>query len=138
MNIFECLREDHLVQRELSGKLIRTHGDSDARKRVFQELKLEMMAHAKAEERYFYIPLLEEDLTQEKARHSISEHHELDEFVADLESTAYSASAWLVTAKKLEERLRHHLDEEEHEVSSWQEKRSQKRRKLRSHRNTGS
>ncbi len=116
MNIFESLREDHVIMRDLSARLLKTHGDSDARARLFKELKLEMYAHAKAEERYFYIPLLETDLTQEKARHSISEHHELDEFIEDLEATAYSSSTWLVTAKKMIERLTHHMDEEEHEV----------------------
>jgi hypothetical protein len=116
MNIFESLRSDHVIQRDLATRLIKTHGDSDARKRLFQELKLEMMSHEKAEERYFYIPLLESDLTQEKARHSISEHHELDEFIEDLQAMDFSASSWLVTAKKLEARLHHHLDEEEHEI----------------------
>lgn len=116
MNIFESLREDHVIQRDLSVRLLKTHGNSDARQRLYQELKMEMMAHAKAEERYFYIPLLAADMTQEKARHSISEHHELDEFLEDLEATAYSASSWLVTAKKMVERLTHHLDEEEHEI----------------------
>jgi hypothetical protein len=110
------LREDHVIQRDLATRLIETHGNSDARKRLFQELKLEMMSHEKAEERYFYIPLLESDLTQEKARHSISEHHELDEFVEDLEGMDFGSPGWLVTAKKLEARLHHHLDEEEHQI----------------------
>jgi hypothetical protein len=115
MNIFESLRADHAILRALSDSLLETHGDSEIRDRVFTELKSAMWAHEKAEERFFYIPLLEADSTQEKARHSIAEHHELDEFVEDLEKMEYSSSAWLKTATQMVHRLQHHLDEEEHD-----------------------
>jgi hypothetical protein len=116
MTIFESLRADHVILRALSDKLLETHGESEIRERLFTELKLAMWAHEKAEERCFYIPLLEADMTQEKARHSISEHHELDEFVESLELTEYSSSSWLKTATQMVDRLRHHLDEEEREI----------------------
>ncbi len=116
MTIFETLREDHEVQRELAKKLIKTHGDTDKRDDIFSQLKTELECHAIAEERCFYIPLMEHDLTQEKSRHSVAEHHELDELVKDLEDTDYSSPGWLTTAKKLSEKIHHHLDEEEHEV----------------------
>ena len=80
------------------------------------ELKTEQEEHAKFEERYFYNPLICEDLTQEKARHSVAEHHEIDELIEQLEDTEMSSSAWLVEAKKLHHLVHHHLDEEEHEV----------------------
>lgn len=57
-----------------------------------------------------------DDLTQEKARHSVAEHHEIDELVEQLEDTKMSSSAWLKTAKKLNELVHHHLSEEEREV----------------------
>jgi len=116
MNIFEALRKDHDTQRELADALIQTHGDSPERDELFARLKDELAAHADAEERHFYIPLMQHDLTQEKSRHSVAEHHELDELVEELESTEYSSPAWLVTAKKLHDKVFHHLAEEEHEV----------------------
>lgn len=116
MNIFEALRKDHGIQRKLADKLIETQGDSESRDKLFNELKTELKAHAAAEERHFYIPLMEDDLTQEKSRHSVAEHHEIDEMIAALEDTDYSSPAWLVEAKKLQHKVHHHLDEEEHEV----------------------
>lgn len=116
MTIFDALREDHERQRELIGRLIETEGDSDERRRVFDQLKTELESHAGAEERFFYNPLMEHDLTQDKARHSVAEHKELDDFVEQLDEYDMSAPQWLVTAKELEHRLTHHLDEEEHEV----------------------
>ena len=116
MTIFERLRADHMIMRDLANKLLETHGESDARLRLYTTLKLEMMAHEKAEERCFYVPLIEIDLTQEKARHSISEHHELDEYLEELDATAFSAPNWLKIAQHMVHRLRHHMDEEEHEI----------------------
>jgi len=116
MNIFEALRKDHDTQRELADALIETHGDSPERDDLFARLKNELAAHADAEERHFYIPLMQHDLTQEKSRHSVAEHHELDELVEELEATDTSSPGWLVTAKKLHHKVFHHLAEEEHEV----------------------
>jgi hemerythrin-like domain-containing protein len=116
MNIFEALRADHETQRDLIERLVKTEGDSEERRDLFERLKTELEAHAGAEERYFYVPLMENDLTQDKARHSVSEHKELDDFVEQLEEYDMSGSQWLQTAKELAHRLTHHLDEEEHEV----------------------
>jgi hemerythrin superfamily protein len=116
MNIFDELRADHDTQRDLVARLIETTGDSDERAELFERLSNALEAHAAAEERYFYVPLMEEDLTQDKARHSVAEHKELDDFVEKLEEYDRTAPAWLETARDLEHRLTHHLDEEEQEV----------------------
>ena len=116
MNIFEALRHDHDKQRELVDALIQTHGDTEQRHTLMDELKTELENHAKFEERYFYNPLMFDDLTHEKARHSVAEHHEIDELIEQLEDTEMSSSAWLVAAKKLNHLVHHHLSEEEHEV----------------------
>ncbi|GGW94910.1 MULTISPECIES: hemerythrin domain-containing protein [Salegentibacter] len=116
MNIFEALRQEHEIQRNLVAKLVETHGDTQERKKIFEQLKHELKIHADAEERHFYIPLIKKDLTQEKARHSVAEHHEMDELIEQLEDTEMDASNWLKIAKELEHKVIHHLDEEEQEV----------------------
>lgn len=114
--IFEALRESHDKQRRLLSELTDTHGDTDKRDGLFAVLKAELVHHENAEERFFYIPMMEFDATQEKARHSVAEHHEIDELIEELEATDYSSPGWLASAKKLEHLVTHHLDEEEHEV----------------------
>ncbi|AWX43197.1 hypothetical protein HME9304_00184 [Flagellimonas maritima] len=114
--IFEALRVDHDKQRSLLDKLVNTTGDSEDRNTLYGKLKEQLEQHADAEERFFYKPLISADITQEKARHSIAEHHEIDELLEELDDTEYSSPAWLVTAKKLKEKVEHHLDEEEQEV----------------------
>lgn len=114
--IFEALRSDHETQRTLVDILVETSGDSEGRREIFDQLTSELKAHASAEERHFYVPLMEDDLTQEAARHSVAEHKELDDLIDELDTADMSSAHWLPTARKLRERLLHHLDEEEREV----------------------
>ncbi len=113
MNIFEALRTSHATQRTLADNLIRTSGDSAERDLLFQELKTELAAHAAAEERFFYVPLIAHDMTQAPSRHGIAEHHEMDELVEKLEDTDYSSPGWIVTARELHHKIFHHLNDEE-------------------------
>ncbi|OOQ44160.1 hemerythrin [Pseudomonas fluorescens] len=113
MNIFEALRESHERQRTYAKALIHTSGDSPERVEAYKQLKSELQAHATAEERHFYIPLMELDNGVDLSRHGIAEHHEIDEMMEELDDTEMSSPAWLVTAKKLSEKVHHHLEEEE-------------------------
>jgi len=113
MNIFEALRISHDTQRALADHLVKTQGDSPDRKSLFKELKRELAAHAAAEERFFYVPLIAHDMTQEPSRHGIAEHHQMDKLVETLESTDFSSPAWLAAARELHHKIHHHLEDEE-------------------------
>ena len=109
--IFEAVRDDHDTQRTLVSILVETEGDSDGRREVFDKIRREMNAHAAAEERYFYVPLMESDVAQEHARHSVAEHKELDDHLEQLEQYDMSAPQWLLTAREMSERVIDHLDD---------------------------
>lgn len=113
MNIFEALRESHDRQRSYADALIRTSGDNPERVEAYKQLKSELQAHETAEERHFYIPLMAFDNGVDLSRHGICEHHEMDEMMEELDETEMSSPAWLATAKKLAEKVHHHLKEEE-------------------------
>ena len=113
MNIFEALRESHERQRAYAKALIRTSGDTPERVEAYKQLKSELQAHETAEERHFYIPLMEFDNGVDLSRHAIAEHHEMDEMMEALDETEMSSPAWLAVAKKLSEKVHHHLEEEE-------------------------
>jgi hypothetical protein len=113
VNIFEALRESHERQRRYADALIKTSGDTPERVEAYKQLKSELQAHETAEERHFYIPLMEFDNGVDLSRHAIAEHHEMDEMMEQLDETEMSSPAWLATAKKLAEKVHHHLKEEE-------------------------
>lgn len=114
-NIFESIRHDHDIHRKLLDELVKTSGDTDARNRIYAQIKHELKIHADAEERFFYVPLFKDSLTQDQARHGVAEHHDIDEIIETLDKTDMDIAAWLVHAKHLREKVYHHLKDEEHE-----------------------
>ena len=113
VSIYEAIKQDHEIQRDLLDQLIATSGDTEERTAIFQRLKAELADHADCEERYYYVPLIKLDTTQDDARHGIAEHHEIDELVEKLDETEQDSPGWLQHAKNLAHKVRHHLDEEE-------------------------
>ena len=113
MNIFEALRVSHETQRALAARLLASEPQGPERHKLFLELKRELLAHETAEERCFYVPLFEHDATVNPSRHAISEHHAMDEMVEDLEKQELNAPGWMAGARKLAEKIEHHLTEEE-------------------------
>ena len=83
---------------------------------IFGELKRELAAHAAAEERFFYVPLIAHDLTQEPSRHGIAEYHQMDKLVETFETTDRSSPPWLAAVRALHHKIHHHLEDEEHGV----------------------
>jgi len=113
MDIFDALLTSHRTQRDLCARLLADIGEAQARQKTFEELKAELAVHATAEERAFYVPLIEHDETVDLARHAIAEHHEMDEMVEALDETEAGSAEYLEAVGKLVHRVGHHLDEEE-------------------------
>jgi hypothetical protein len=113
MNIFEALRVSHETQRELYARLLASQPGSPEGRRIFLELKRELLAHETAEERCLYVPLFEHDATVDAARHAIAEHHQMDEMVESLEKMEPASTQWRQCAEKLCDKIEHHLTEEE-------------------------
>jgi hypothetical protein len=111
--IYDALRESHEIQRSLCRKLLRSKPGTAARATLFTQLRVELAAHEAAEERYLYVPMLMDDAGLDSSRHALHEHHELDELVEELQVIDKSGRSWMATAKKLSEKVHHHLREEE-------------------------
>jgi hemerythrin superfamily protein len=111
-NIYEALRESHELQRSLCRRLLRTKPDG-RRKEILRELRIELAAHAAAEERFLYAPILMHDMGLNSARHALAEHHEIDECVEDVSKADFEGGSWYAKAKKLSHEVHHHLREEE-------------------------
>lgn len=112
-NIFEAIRADHDIQRELLDKALDTSGKSSERKEIWKKLKVELKGHETAEERNFYKQLIDNDMMVEHTRHGIAEHHEIDELIEKVQESDMDSSAWLAHMKALDHKVRHHLEDEE-------------------------
>src|SRR4030095_6503850 len=106
--VFKAIRESHDLQRDLCRKLTASRRVMAARQLLFLELKVELKAHAAAEARSLYIPLVMEDGGLDAARHALHEHHEIDELLDDLSVRNKKQAGWIATAKKLRVKARAH------------------------------
>ena len=113
MNIFQALMVSHRTQRELSERLLASKPATPESQHVFEELKSELAAHETAEERCFYIPLMQHDESVDLSRHAIAEHHVMDEMIEHLDEVDPHAAEWQECCRKLCEKIEHHLNEEE-------------------------
>lgn len=112
--IYDALRASHDLQRQLATRLVRTRANNpEGRLAVLRELCIELQAHAAAEERYLYAPILMDDMGLSSSRHALAEHHELDELEEEIKTLAPDGEAFGEKAKELAHKVRHHLKEEE-------------------------
>ena len=97
--IYDALGESHDRQRTLCLRLTRTRAsNAQGRSDVLTELRIELAAHAAAEERFLYAPMLMDDRGLHSARHALAEHHDIDELVEDLQALDPAGAAWGETA----------------------------------------
>lgn len=114
--IYDEIKKDHDHHREILRKLADTSGDSDERRKLWREFYCTVKSHAAAEEETFYASLIVETWGQDKARHSVAEHKELDDIMDELQETDMASPGWLTRFKTLRHDYEHHIEEEEDEV----------------------
>lgn len=114
-DIFERLKQDHERHRDLIDRIEHTHGESEERTALFEQFTKELKGHAAAEEQALYSTMMRKPATTDETRHSVSEHHEIEEALNDLAATDMATGAWLNKFRQLKHEYLHHIDEEEEE-----------------------
>ena len=115
-DIFERLKLDHDKHRDLLDRIAATSGETPERKELFEEFTFEAKGHAAAEEQALYSTVLRKPPLTSCGRHSVAEHHEIEELLNDVAATDMATGAWLVKFRELAHRYLHHIDEEEEEM----------------------
>lgn len=115
-DIFTVLKSDHDLHREMLEKIGQTSGDSEERRELFEAFRVEVTAHAAAEEESLYAEMLADPELREDGRHSVAEHKEIDDMLGELQETDMASGAWLVKFKEMRHRYEHHIEEEEEEM----------------------
>ena len=114
--IFDKLIADHNRHRELLAKIAETSGDSEDRRSLFEQFRIDVTAHASAEEQSLYAEMMARPDLTDDARHSVAEHKELDDLIGELVEMDMSSPGWLTKFKTLRHDYEHHIEEEEEEM----------------------
>jgi hemerythrin superfamily protein len=115
-DIFSILKSDHDLHREMLAKISEKSGDSPERRDLFEAFRIEVTAHAAAEEQSLYATMLADPDLQEDGRHSVAEHKELDDLLGELQKIDMGADAWVEKFNEMRHRYEHHIEEEEDEM----------------------
>jgi hemerythrin-like domain-containing protein len=115
-DIFSILKSDHDLHREMLAKIAERTGDSPERRDLFEAFRIEVTAHAAAEEQSLYATMLADPELQEDGRHSVAEHKELDDLLGELQKIDMATDAWLAKFQEMRHRYEHHIEEEEDEM----------------------
>lgn len=113
MDIYKRLEKDHDKQRELIDALTSSTPGSDERATLWTDLKVELEAHASAEEQAFYSKLMAEPEGTDDTRHAVEEHQHMHEMIEKLDAMDQSTDVWNDLFGKLAHKVTHHVDEEE-------------------------
>ncbi|MDH7975551.1 hemerythrin domain-containing protein [Sphingomonas sp. AR_OL41] len=114
--IFADLKADHDRHRDLLARIGDIGSDDAKRATLFEEFRLDVTAHAAAEEESLYATMLAMPNLRDNARHSVSEHKEIDDFFGELADLDPASDAWSERFAAMRHRYEHHIDEEEEEM----------------------
>ncbi|WP_298398740.1 hemerythrin domain-containing protein [Sphingobium sp.] len=116
--IFDRLKQDHDAHRLLFDKMAQAdrEKDEDRLEKLFEQFKVEVSAHAAAEEETLYATMLSRPDLREDAQHSVSEHKEIDDYLEELSDLKFNGEAWRREFDKMKKRYLHHIEEEEEEM----------------------
>ncbi|PXA89009.1 hemerythrin [Nostoc sp. 3335mG] len=112
--IYADLKADHDRHRDLLQRIDAASGDERAE--LFEEFRVEVSAHAAAEEEALYATMLANPDLRDEARHSVAEHKEIDDYLGEIAKLDPSSNEWNKRFAEMRHRYEHHIDEEEEEM----------------------
>ncbi|HVS08783.1 MAG TPA: hemerythrin domain-containing protein [Planctomycetota bacterium] len=114
------LKEDHKKVRELLEDLAESNGRSPSKRaKLLAEIGHELRVHTQIEEEIFYPAFRDAARKKEHSKlyfEALEEHHVVDMFLPEIESTDPSAEDFPAKAKVLKDLVEHHAREEEREM----------------------
>ena len=114
--IYVDLKADHDKQRDMLKQLGDLSGDTKQRQKLFETFRLELQSHAAAEEESLYAEMLGNPDLRDDARHSVSEHKEVDDLLGEMMDLDFGGDEWEEKFHHMRHRYLHHIEEEEEEM----------------------
>lgn len=114
--IYRDLKADHDKHRAMLKELGELSGDTAKRKKLFENFRIEIAAHAAAEEESLYATMLGNPDLRDDARHSVSEHKEVDDLIGEMIDLDFGGDEWEAKFHHMRHRYLHHIEEEEEEM----------------------
>ena len=117
MNIYDALKKDHKKVETLLNQLVKSsEADNDKWKTLVDQIRDELIPHARAEEAVFYNAIREANHEKGLILHGYTEHAMAETELRTLQAMKSIDVNWMGLAKKLREDILHHVQEEEEKI----------------------
>ncbi|HXG68755.1 MAG TPA: hemerythrin domain-containing protein [Blastocatellia bacterium] len=114
-NTLEMLKEDHRKVAELFSQAEAAEGEAQRRK-LFEQIKTELEAHAHLEETAFYPALKQRDELKDLVLEALEEHKQVKTLLREIENLVEGSEKFDAKLKVLKDNVEHHVEEEENEM----------------------
>jgi hemerythrin superfamily protein len=115
MDIYEYLKKDHEKVGLLLDRILGAASDF-TRRRLFEEVRQELLLHVKTESATFYEALKRRRETRDRIDHAEKEHEEIEEHIAELSRLPIGGEKWIARFGEFKHCVLRHVEEEEGEV----------------------
>lgn len=112
MDIYTYLKKDHRKVSKLMEDLLATK-DQKVREGLFEEIKHELLLHAKTEQDTFYKALENRKATEERIEAAEDEHKEIEKYLKKLANLEFGSEEWIEQFGEFKHSVSHHVEEEE-------------------------
>lgn len=116
MEIYEALKNDHEELKQSLKDLTSLSDNDDYRFVLIEEISNLLVPHSRAEEAVFYNTLRAINADKGVVRHGYKEHLEAEALLRTLQLMDKMDLNWKPTARKLQEIVLHHIQDEESEI----------------------
>lgn len=116
MDIYEVLERDHEEVKDLLNQLVSLDESDEYRFVLIEEINNSLIPHSRAEESVFYNTLRAVNAEKGVVMHGFKEHLEAESLLRALQVMDKVNMDWKSTAKKLQEAVEHHVQDEESDI----------------------
>ena len=112
MDIYGYLKKDHKKVASLMNELLETD-NINKRHDLFDQIKHELLLHAKTEQDTFYKALEDKKPAKENIEEAEDEHKEIEKYLKKLSELEFNSREWLEQFGEFKHSVTHHVHEEE-------------------------
>ncbi len=112
MDIYSYLKKDHKKVAKLMDDLLATDSQKE-RMVIFDQIKHELLLHAKTEQDTFYKALEDKKPTKERIEEGEEEHQEIEKYLKKLSNLKFNSEEWIEQFGEFKHSVTHHVHEEE-------------------------
>ena len=114
--ILRHLAQEHGEVAALMKRVSSSSPTSNVRQELFPEIKRNLLAHAKAEEKAFYPTLRPHPTLEALVDRSLQQHRAIEQMIGDLSASDVSTATWMTKFERLVTAVQEHVDLEEQTI----------------------